>query len=96
MIEYLYDAIRAVAGQDITVTATITDDTGYLITDDCEFTLHNNDGEIYTAAGTYLQNEATWAFFIPAEITKGLKGRFWYCVRHNGINICFKQPMYLI
>lgn len=96
MIEYLYDAIRAVAGQDITVNATITDDNGYYITNDCEFTLHGKDGEIYTAAGTYLSNEATWAFFIPAEVTKGLKGRFQYCVRHNGINLCFKQPMYLV
>lgn len=96
MIEYLYDAIRAVAGQDITVSATITDDAGYFITEGCEFTIHSDDGELYTAQGIYIAEEGTWAFAIPAEVTKGLKGRYWYCIRHSGINICFKQPMYLI
>ena len=35
MIEYLYDAVRASDGEDMTITATIRDNDGTAITDGC-------------------------------------------------------------
>lgn len=96
MIEYLYDAIRAVAGQEIAVAAVITDDDGYYITEDCSFTIHTDEGELYSTPGYYVGETSEWLFNVPAVVTKGLKGRYWYCIRHKGSNICFKQPLYLI
>lgn len=97
MVEYLYDAIRAVAGQPITVTALITNELEELITEGCTFALHDPDGAmIAETAGTYLPESLVWEFTIPAEITVGLQGRYWYCIMHDSNNLCFKQPIYLV
>lgn len=95
MVEYIYDAIIAVAGQDITIYALITDDEENVITSDCSITLHDDDGELLQVDGTYLPENEMWEFTIPADGTLGLNGRYWYCVRHDGSNLCFKQPIYL-
>lgn len=95
MTEYLYDAIAAVAGQDITVNAVITDDTGQAITTGCSMVLHDDNGELVEVKGTYVSEDEAWEFTIPADATTGLSGRYWYCMRHNKSNLCFKQPIYL-
>ena len=94
MVEYLYNCIRAVAGQDIAITAAITDDEGATITKNCSLTLHDDNGEIVTVEGNYINDE--WLFIVEAKYTKGLKGRYWYCIRYMGNNLCFKEPIYLI
>lgn len=97
MIEYLYDAIRAVAGQPIGIAASISnDDTGEPITNDCNLVLHDKNGEmIYKAKGEYLAEIDTWHFELPASATTDLSGRYWYCIQHSGSNLCFKNPIYL-
>lgn len=53
MIETLYDAVRAVAGQQIEITISITEvDTP--ITENCSMTIHNDKEEIMTVPGEYL------------------------------------------
>lgn len=98
MIEYLYDAIKAVAGQEIVVNAFITDDEEQVITEGCYLAIHGLDGvEMITKVeGVYLPENLMWEFTVPAEATLGLGGRYWYCIQHNESNLCFKQPMYLI
>lgn len=96
MIEYLYDAIRAVAGQEIGVTAKITDDDDKLITEGCELVLYLNDGTEKCYSGAYVAELGEWAFTVPAEDTVGLIGRHNYCIQRNGINLCFKTPFYLV
>ena len=96
MIEYLYDAIRAVAGQDIAVDAAITDDDGAPLTENCNLVLHFDKDLMYVASGTYDEDAELWTFTIPAEATKGRSGRYEYCIQHNGLNLCFKEPIYLI
>ena len=99
MIEYLYNCIRATAGQNITVDAKITDDSGEALTQSCGFMLHDkNDDKTMLARvdGEYLSEEEMWRFTVPAEVTKGLKGRYWYCICHEDQNVCFKQPIYLV
>lgn len=97
MIEYLYDAIRASAGHDIEIGAMITDANQELITTGCSLVLHNPDhSELYTASGEFQDFNSMWQFKIPADITKGLRGRYWYCIRHNHDDLCFKQPIYLV
>lgn len=98
MVEYLYNAIKAVAGQDMIITSIITDEEEELITEDCCFMLHDEDGEavITVVDGVYNPDYLIWEFTIPANATLGLKGRYWYCIQHNDNNLCFKQPIYLV
>lgn len=94
MVEYLHNCIRAVAGQEIAITAAITDENGIIITKNCTLTLHDDKGEIVTVDGVCTDNE--WLFTIDAKDTVGLKGRHFYCIRYEGNNLCFKEPIYLV
>ena len=98
MVEYLYDAIRAVAGDDIVINAYATDENENVITENCYLLLHDQKGEemLLRVEGVYQPEYLSWAFHIPAEDTKGLNGRYWYCVKHAEANLCFKQPIYLV
>lgn len=46
--------------------------------------------------GVYLPEDFIWEFRVPAEITMGLKGRYWYYIMNSDSNLCFKQPIYLV
>ena len=97
MIEYLYNAIRATAGQDITVVAEITNDTEIPITEGCHIMLFDPEKEmIGTFDGEYDIKDNEWSFTIPAETTKGLSGRYWYSIYHYDNSLCFKEPIYLV
>ena len=96
MIEYLYNCIRATAGQDIVIAAQITDEEGVSITDSCGLMLHGEDGLITMVDGEYTPELDMWTYTIPAEITKGLKGRYFYSISRNDSSLCFKQPLYLV
>lgn len=95
MIEYLYNAIRATAGKDISIAAKITTESGATLTDICSLMLSNDKGELISSVAGSLVDDA-WQFTIPAEITKGLNGRYWYCFCTSDTNLCFKQPIYLV
>lgn len=96
MIEYLYNAIRATAGQEIIVCADITDEDGNLIKEDCHLTLFAPDREekVSIIDGIYNSTDNEWNFTIPAEVTKELRGRYWYSISHAGKSLCFKEPIY--
>jgi hypothetical protein len=97
MIEYLYDAIRATGGEDIVVSAAITDVNNTPISSGCTFTLFDDKREIYHIDGEYYPENGEWQFVLPANATKDLpKGRYWYCVSYNSQGLNFKQPLYLI
>lgn len=93
MIEYLYDCVRATAGQDICICAVITDDAGDAITEGCSFMIHDDNNVLVEVDGVY--NGELWSFDVPAEDTKGLHGRYWYCISRANSNLCFKTPIYL-
>lgn len=97
MVEYLYDAIRAVAGQEIQIEAYITDENENFITEGCKFVLHDKDGTqlLLTKDGRYDTEYMNWVFELAPEETEGLSGRYMYCIQHNDSNLCFKQPIYL-
>lgn len=95
MIEYLYDAIKATAGEKISITAEITDEAGVPVSQGCHIDLYDDNGMIATVGGTYV--DGLWEFTIPAETTTNLTGRYWYCVcNENHIKLNFKQPIYLV
>lgn len=94
MIEYLYDAIRATAGTNATIAAEATDELGNPISDGCYFVIHIDDNKMISFTGDCV--EGVWVFEIPAEITKDLKGKYWYCIKHNDEQLCFKQPIYFV
>lgn len=93
MIEYLYNTIRATAGDDMHITAIIKDDAGEAIADNCHFMIFNTNDELMsTTAGTY--DGLGWAFTIPT--TNLDKGKYWYCISHNNQKLCFKQRLYIV
>lgn len=94
MVEYLYNAIRATAGVDNVIAAIVTEESGAPITAGVQLVLHTSDTEMITFEGDCLDN--TWTFIIPAEFTKDLKRRCWYCFKHNSDQLCFKQPIYFV
>ena len=95
MIEYLYDAIRATAGEEISIAAKIVNDSGIPVDTGCHLNLYNDNEMIISVEGSYV--EEAWQFTIPADVTTNLIGRYWYCIcseTHNKLN--FKQPIYLV
>ena len=98
MIEYLYNGIRAHAGNDLTISAVVTNEGGEVITEGVVLALHDKDREtmIYMANGTYSEEAKELTFVIPKEITKGKSGRYWYCIQYEGNALCFKEPIYLV
>ena len=98
MIEYIYDCIKASAGTDITIKAVITTNvTDSEIEGKCSLEVYDKDDKdivIYNTVGTV--TDGIWTFIIPAKITEGLSGRYWYCVKYFDNTICFKEPMYLM
>lgn len=93
MIEYLHNAIRATAGEDIVIIANIAED-GVDIQSGCGIVIHTNDEEELAFPGEYIDD--FWYFTIPAEATVGLNGRYWYHLYKDDDSICFKEPLYLI
>lgn len=98
MVEYLYDAIRAVAGMEIKIEAYITDENENFITEGCSFVLHDGAGTkmLLRKNGSYNSETMNWEFVLDPEETKDLNGRYMYCIQHNDSNLCFKQPIYLV
>lgn len=95
MIEYLYNAIRATAGEDITISAIVKDEAGNDITSGCHLNLYNDEERMSSFDGVYIAG--CWEFTIPAAETANLSGRYWYCLcsqEHSKLN--FKQPIYLV
>lgn len=98
MIEYLYNGIRAHAGNHLTISAIVTNENGEAVTEGVSLVLHDKDREtmLYMANGTYNEETKEISFVIPKEITQGKNGRYWYCIQHEGNALCFKEPIYLV
>lgn len=97
MIEYLYDAIRADAGQELVVSATITTDDSQPLTSGCSFCLYNDKGEVQEVQGSFNTNTSEWNFVVPERVMQELPtGRYWYCIKFNNQSLSFKQPLYLV
>lgn len=94
MVEYLYDCIRATAGEDITITAKISEEDGTAIIEGCSLVLFDDNEILVLVEGVYEEN--VWLFTIPADITEGLKGRCWYSVKYKDSSLCFAEPIYLV
>lgn len=95
MIEYLYNAVRATAGEEINISAIITDNSGASVTENCGITFYG-DEKTTAISGIYYEDLKQWAFIIPADITEGLNGRYFYTIWQGGKDLCFKQPLYLM
>lgn len=95
MIEYVYNAIRATAGETICICANITDDEGQAILyADVNLMLYDNETMLASIPGVYVTD--AWEFEIDGRLTSGLCGRFWYCICADNNSLCFKQPIYII
>lgn len=94
MVEYLYDAIRASAGDEVSLGAVISDATGE---EDCLLYLYNDaKEEFFCSEGLFDVENGYWGFTIPSSITQTLSGRYWYCICDRGTTLQFKQPIYFV
>lgn len=94
MVEFLYNAIKCIAGEDINILAEITDAEGIDITSGCSIVLLGKDYSIIGEYdGTYKNGE--WTFNIPAAVTTDLKGRYWYSIKFDGGALSFAAPIYM-
>lgn len=94
-VEYIYDAIKVVSGEDVVIAAIITDDEGVNITDSCWlklYCLENDENEIVKVYGAF--DGEQWTFTIPSEKTQGIFGRYWYTIGRNFESMSFKSPIY--
>lgn len=95
MIEYLHNAIRATAGDDLTIAAIIASN-DVPITEGCHIMLFDKNSVLLeTLDGSYIPETGIWYFTIPGELTKGKHGRHWYRICSPVESLCFKEPLYL-
>lgn len=91
MVEYLYDCIRANAGENNVIVANITED-GIDIDTGISMFIANDDKEIIIdVVGEYM--DGVWYFNIPAT---DLRGRYWYVIERNKNDVSFYEPIYFI
>lgn len=96
MVEYLYNCIRATAGDKVEISAIIETDAGEPITEHCHIMLFDKDNLtlLSTIDGQYVEETGLWQFALPAELTAGKLGRYWYRICAREGSLCFKQPIY--
>lgn len=93
MIEYLYNAIRASAGTHLTIAANVMDESGEAIKEGLKLVIHLDENMVEIDG--YFNQDMT-LFEVPAALTKDLKGKYWYCIKHDDTQLCFKQPIYFV
>lgn len=94
MVEYLYDCVKAVAGEDINILAEITDADGKDITSGCSLLFIDKDYAIIgDYAGTY--SDGAWMFTIPAAVTTDMDGCYWYRIKFKDNSMSFAAPIYI-
>lgn len=94
MVEILYDVVKAIAGEDISICAQITDTDGNDITSGCSLLFLDKDFEqISEYDGIYA--DGMWVFTIPAADTKGMYGRYWYRIKQKNDSLSFAAPLYI-
>ena len=95
-IEYLYDMVKATGGEDILITALITenDETA----EAAGFHLYDQElTEIGYSQGQLDENGLYFEFLVPGEVTKHLKGRYFYTICDgSGGSRCFYQPILIV
>ena len=92
MIEYLHNAIRATAGADIEIVSKVTEDSEPVL--GVCFMLHTDETKMLAFPGELI--DGIYKFIIPADVTKGLSGRYEYCLAKENQPLCFKEPIYFV
>lgn len=96
MTEYISNAVRASAGNPIVITAKITENDGTVITDDCALRVFDNEGaQVLEEEGTYYSDVQEWEFKFELPYNSA-RNRYFYTISHNGIDLAFKAPIYLV
>ena len=94
MVEFLYNAIKCIAGEDIDICAEITDAMDSPITSGCSLIFIDKDfSTIGEYDGVYANGE--WTFTIPAQVTKGFEGRYWYRIKLKDESLSCAAPIYM-
>lgn len=94
MIEYVGNAIRATAGEDVCISAKITDNAGEIVDIHSHLMIYDDLALLATIDGVF--DGEVWSYSLAADTTRGLQGRYWYCICVANESLCFKQPIYFV
>lgn len=95
MIEYIDKAIKATAGENICLVAKVIDSLGNNL-QACTFCLFDDEDKLFMVEGVFSEG-GIWEFYVPAEATTNLHGRYWYSVcDETDTSLCFKNPIYFV
>ena len=98
MVDYLYDVIKAVAGEELQIAAVITDENGADVSEGCVLVLafgqHAEPHAQFDGTFTASNKGGFWSFVVPAAATKGER-KLWYKVMKDGESLSFYRPLYL-
>ena len=98
MVDYLYDVIKAVAGEELQIAAIITDENGADIDKGCALVLafgqHAEPHAKFDGTFTTSNAGGIWSFVVPAAATKG-EHKLWYKIMKDGESLSFYRPLYL-
>lgn len=94
MIEYIGNAIKVTAGENTCIVAKASDAMGTQLAA-CMFCLFDDKEKLFMVDGVF--NGSVWEFYVPAEATATLRGRYWYAVcDETDTSLCFKNPIYFM
>ena len=98
MVDYLYDVIKAVAGEELQIAAIITDENGVDISEGCALVLsfgqHAEPHAKFDGTFTTCNEGSFWSFVVPAAATKG-EHKLWYKIMKGEESLSFYRPLYL-
>ena len=94
MVEFLYNAIKCVAGEDINIAAEITDAMENPITSGCSIVFIDKD---FSTIGEYdgVYSDGAWTVTSPAQVTKGFEGRYQYRIKFKDESLSCAAPIYM-
>ena len=95
-VEYIDSIIKITGGANALIGAEIVDTSGNRVTDVRSHLMlyHPQDELVATVHGT-VADDGIHEYLVPAELTKGVVAKWWYCICINNEPLCFKQPFYI-
>ena len=95
-VEYIDSIIKVSGGANALIGANIVDTSGNQVSEKSHLMLFYPQDELQATVNGTIADDGVHEYLVPASLTEGVKGKWWYCVCVNNEPICFKQPFYIV